>query len=227
MQSLAFENQGGKHVKTNKSKIYGYNSLIGGIVGIVCALVLFVFAIFMDYGIICVIMGVFSAVSGALLIVRSFSHEAALEENSEYIDERSIQLAYESKAKAFDITAAVWNDIGFLLILGYFIWEIDALAYFYLGVQTMALTAAVVQTAALNRLDKEGIFTRTKKRKLKIGIRRLRSVIIGFALFTYIFVQSIIESLFTYSPILISILCIACLAYAASGFTFEGKDKKQ
>ena len=217
MQSLAFENQGGKHVKTNKSKIYGYNSLIGGIVGIACALVLFVFAIFMDYGIICVIMGVFSAVYGALLIVRSFSHEAALEENSEYIDERSIQLAYESKAKAFDITAAVWNDIGFLLILGYFIWEIDALAYFYLGVQTVAL----------NRLDKEGIFTRTKKRKLKIGIRRLRSVIIGFALFTYIFVQSIIESLFTYSPILISILCIACLAYAASGFTFEGKDKKQ
>ena len=102
----------------------------------------------MDYGIICVIMGVFSAVSGALLIVRSFSHEAALEENSEYIDERSIQLAYESKAKAFDITAAVWNDIGFLLILGYFIWEIDALAYFYLGVQAMALTAAVVQTVA-------------------------------------------------------------------------------
>ena len=204
-------------MKTNKSKIYGYNSLIGGIVGIACALVLFVFAIFMDYGIICVIMGVFSAVYGALLIVRSFSHEAALEENSEYIDERSIQLAYESKAKAFDITAAVWNDIGFLLILGYFIWEIDALAYFYLGVQTVAL----------NRLDKEGIFTRTKKRKLKIGIRRLRSVIIGFALFTYIFVQSIIESLFTYSPILISILCIACLAYAASGFTFEGKDKKQ
>ena len=168
-------------MKTNKSKIYGYNSLIGGIVGIVCALVLFVFVIFMDYGIICVIMGVFSAVSGALLIVRSFSHEAALEENSEYIDERSIQLAYESKAKAFDITAAVWNDIGFLLILGYFIWETDALAYFYLGVQAMALTAAVVQTAALNRLDKEGIFTRTKKRKLKLGIRRLRSVIIGFS----------------------------------------------
>ena len=226
MQPLAFKFRGEKHVKTNKSKIYGYNSLIGGIVGIVCALVLFVFAIFMDYGIICVIMGVFSAVSGALLIVRSFSHEAALEENSEYIDERSIQLAYESKAKAFDITAAVWNDIGFLLILGYFIWETDALAYFYLGVQAMALTAAVVQTA-LNRLDKEGIFTRTKKRKLKIGIRRLRSVIIGFSLFAYIFVQSIIESLFTYSPILISILCIACLAYAASGFTFEGKDKKQ
>ncbi len=210
-------------MKLHKAKIHGYSSLIGGIIGIACALVLFAFAIFMDYGIITVIMGVLSLISGGFLIYSSLSHEASLEENSELIDERSVQLAYESKARAFDFIMVLSHNLGVLLIIGYFMLKIEPIAYFYFGVWIMQLAAIIAQTVSLNRLDNGK--KSAKPRKCRIRVKRLRSIIVGLGLLIFVIGNGIWNNLFLYYPVAAVLLALFGLVYAASGFTFKRDDE--
>ena len=206
----------------------GYGSLMGGVIGICCGVIMIAFAFWPQFDVVLLVMGIMALIAGGAMLYAAFSYEQSLEPGVDVIDERSKQLQAESKAKAFDLLCRLIYYIN--IILAFIYWRFDdrlvPLAWICIGSMSVLIIAMIAQTAYINIHDKYGSDGKPSKTR-KIRIKKMSAVIRGGCLAAAIlggaicFYQSLTLNI---SYIIVLLLCLAAaIGLIISGIDFRGE----